>query len=260
MDKKGGGREYHNFHNKFVVSHSTEKLIGGTLLCFKKFLVSKTFMDKRGEGRGATIRNRKNIWHHRDSNPGPTVSEPCCPNPTVVIYFWIKRVGNFGLKKRKTTLLNNFSCILHMRRKITERVYTRSTVATIVYVKEVKKWLINRTYNSWFSPKSCLNGKVSIPGLTWHANHTMNHELPKNDQFTVMPLLYCSFLWQRMDHLESFYDILWFPYFSVNFFSTINFSFLLQMVSNNSKVWKASGTSNANARQQFSEFNFPRLC
>ena len=53
------------------------------------------------EGGGVTIRNRENIWHDRDSNPGPTVSEPCCPNPTAVIYSCIKRVGNFGMKKEK---------------------------------------------------------------------------------------------------------------------------------------------------------------
>ena len=59
-------------------------------------------MDKRGvEGIGVMIRNRKNIWHDRDSNPGPTASEPCCPNPTAVIYFRIKKVGNFGLKKKE---------------------------------------------------------------------------------------------------------------------------------------------------------------
>ena len=52
------------------------------------------------EGGGVTIRNRTNIWHDRDSSPGPTASEPC-PNPTAVIYFSIKRVGNFGLKKKK---------------------------------------------------------------------------------------------------------------------------------------------------------------
>ena len=31
-----------------LLSHSTEKLLRGTLLCFTKFLVSKKFMDKRG--------------------------------------------------------------------------------------------------------------------------------------------------------------------------------------------------------------------
>ena len=45
--------------------------------------------------------NRKNIWHDRDSNPKPTAWERCCPNPTAVIYFWIKRVGSFALKKKK---------------------------------------------------------------------------------------------------------------------------------------------------------------
>ena len=46
--------------------------------------------------------NRKNIWHARDSNPKPTAWERCGPNPTALLYFWIKRVGSFGqIKKRK---------------------------------------------------------------------------------------------------------------------------------------------------------------
>ena len=40
--------------------------------------------------------NRKYILQDRDSNPKPTDWERCCPNPTAVIYFWIKRVGSFG--------------------------------------------------------------------------------------------------------------------------------------------------------------------
>ena len=87
MDKKWGRRECHNFPIENLLSHSTEKLRRGTLLCSRKFLVSRDFMNKRGGGRGVRIRNRKNIWHNRDSNPGPTASEPCCPNPTTVIYF-----------------------------------------------------------------------------------------------------------------------------------------------------------------------------
>ena len=61
--------------------------------------------------------NRKNLWHDRDSNPEPTAWERCCPNHTAVIYFWIKRVGSFG-QIEKMTLLNDFSCILHILRKI----------------------------------------------------------------------------------------------------------------------------------------------
>ena len=45
--------------------------------------------------------NRKNICHGSDTNPEPTAGEPCCPKPPAVIYFWIKRVGNFGLKKKE---------------------------------------------------------------------------------------------------------------------------------------------------------------
>ena len=32
------------------LSHSTKKILRGTLLCFTKFLVSKQLMDKRGGG------------------------------------------------------------------------------------------------------------------------------------------------------------------------------------------------------------------
>ena len=48
MDKRGG--EYHDFPLKKFSSHSAEKFRRGTLLCFRKFLVSKNFMDKRGGG------------------------------------------------------------------------------------------------------------------------------------------------------------------------------------------------------------------
>ena len=51
--------------------------------------------------------NRKKFWQGSDSNPEPSAWEPCWPKPTAVIYFWIKRVANFGqTKKSKTTLLN----------------------------------------------------------------------------------------------------------------------------------------------------------
>ena len=64
--------------------------------------------------------SRKKFWQGSDSNPEPTAWEPCCPKPTAVIYFWIKRVGNFGLKKKEKRpyWMNNFSCILHILRKI----------------------------------------------------------------------------------------------------------------------------------------------
>ena len=45
--------------------------------------------------------NRKNIRHDRDSNHEPTVCQPCCPHPTAVFYFSIKRVGIFGLEEKK---------------------------------------------------------------------------------------------------------------------------------------------------------------
>ena len=65
--------------------------------------------------------NRIKFWQGSDSNHEPTAWEPCCPKPTAVIYFWIKRVANFDLKKKEEQPYwkNNFSCRLHMRRKIT---------------------------------------------------------------------------------------------------------------------------------------------
>ena len=47
--------------------------------------------------------NRENFWQGSDSNPEPTAGELCCPKPTAVIFFWIKRLGNFGLKKNDPT-------------------------------------------------------------------------------------------------------------------------------------------------------------
>ena len=58
MPKRGISRI--SMENLF--SHSTEKFHRGTLLCFTKFLVSKTFMDK-GEG-GASRFSVKNILSH----------------------------------------------------------------------------------------------------------------------------------------------------------------------------------------------------
>ena len=85
--------------------------------------------------------NRKNIWHDSDSNPEPTAWEPCCPAPTTVIYFWIIGVGNFGLKKKEKRpyWMNNFSCVLHMRRKI-----TRGAVP-------LRYFSLNRSRNDWSS-------------------------------------------------------------------------------------------------------------
>ena len=50
MPKRGISR----FSIENFLSHSTEKLPGGTLLCFTKFLVSKKSMDKRGGGSGVS--------------------------------------------------------------------------------------------------------------------------------------------------------------------------------------------------------------
>ena len=99
------------------LSHSSEKFRKGTLQCFTNFGYQKTL----------EIYRKKN-WHDRDSNSEPTAWEPCCPNPTAVIYFWIKRVGNIGLKKKEKRpyWMNNFSCILHMLRKIIMLTPTRA--------------------------------------------------------------------------------------------------------------------------------------
>ena len=43
-------REISPFSIENLLSHSTEKLRRGTLLCFTKFLISKKIMDKRGGG------------------------------------------------------------------------------------------------------------------------------------------------------------------------------------------------------------------
>ena len=40
---------YHDSPSKTFLSHSGEKVRSGTLLCFTKFLVSKKFLEKRGE-------------------------------------------------------------------------------------------------------------------------------------------------------------------------------------------------------------------
>ena len=45
---KGGGEGVPRFSVTNFLSHSTEKLRRGTLLCSTKFLVSKKIMDKRG--------------------------------------------------------------------------------------------------------------------------------------------------------------------------------------------------------------------
>ena len=65
MDKKGGRgggrREYHNIVENFL-SHSAGKFRRGTLLCcFRKFLVAKKFMDKKG---GVTKFSVENFLSH----------------------------------------------------------------------------------------------------------------------------------------------------------------------------------------------------
>ena len=49
MDKRGGGgREYHNFLSKFLVSVPKNFEGDPSMLCFRKFPVAKKFMDKKG--------------------------------------------------------------------------------------------------------------------------------------------------------------------------------------------------------------------
>ena len=52
-------------------------------------------------------------WHGSDSSTKHTSWGPCCPKPAAVIFFWMKRVGNFGLRKKKngpTELLLHITC------------------------------------------------------------------------------------------------------------------------------------------------------
>ena len=110
MDKgEGEGGSIKIFRRIFFVSQC-RKFRNGIFYCFTNFGYRK----KLGI-------NHEKIWHDRDSNPEPTAWDPCCPNPTAVIYFWIKRVDAFGLKKKEKWpyWMNNFSCILHVRRKTT---------------------------------------------------------------------------------------------------------------------------------------------
>ena len=87
--------------SKIFLSHSAEKLRKGTLYCFTNFGFQKILKT-----------NRKNIWHDRDSNSKPTSWERCCRNPTAVIHFWIKTVGNFGLIKKKKNDLTEWIIFL----------------------------------------------------------------------------------------------------------------------------------------------------
>ena len=45
------------FSMENLLSHSTEKLRKGTLLCFRKILVSKNFLDKKGGEKGEEERS-----------------------------------------------------------------------------------------------------------------------------------------------------------------------------------------------------------
>ena len=69
------------FMSRFSVenylSHSTEKLRRGTLLCFTKFLVSKKLMEKRGEGRKGV--SQISVELVGLTVPKKFVGEPFCP-------------------------------------------------------------------------------------------------------------------------------------------------------------------------------------
>ena len=68
------------------------------------------------DGSGVFIRNRKKIWLVKESNPGPTAFDPYLPNLPAVFHFLMKRVGNFGLEKKKndptekTVSLSKYIC------------------------------------------------------------------------------------------------------------------------------------------------------
>ena len=105
-ERRGDSR----FSVENFLSHSAENFRRGTLSCFTSFGYRKMLGIYR-----------KNFWQGSDSNPEPTAWEPCCPKTTAVIHFWIKRVGNFGQIKKKEKRpywTNNFSCILHILRRI----------------------------------------------------------------------------------------------------------------------------------------------
>ena len=86
MDKRGGtggeGGSITIFRRKFFVS-VPKKFRRGTLLCFRKLLVSKNFMDKRGRG-SIMIFPRKNFV----SVPKKFVGEPFCVSEN----FWYRKI------------------------------------------------------------------------------------------------------------------------------------------------------------------------
>ena len=61
-------RRISRFSVEKFLSHSTEKLRRGTLLCFTKFLVSKKFMDKRGEEGSISRFSVENFLSHNAEN------------------------------------------------------------------------------------------------------------------------------------------------------------------------------------------------
>ena len=88
LDKRRG--VVSRFSVKNFLSHNAENFRRGTPWCFTNFGCRKML--------GI---NRKKLWQGSDSSPEPTAWKPCCPKPTAAIYFSIKRVGDFGLKKEK---------------------------------------------------------------------------------------------------------------------------------------------------------------
>ena len=105
--------------------------------------------------------------------PGPTAWEPCSLNATAVICFWMKRVGSFGLKKKakRTYWLNNFSCILHMRRKVI--IFPQSSPSHSFWFFDRKfagnsrlLWWFKHILNHWIDSmlKTVVKGKYLIFG------------------------------------------------------------------------------------------------
>ena len=82
---------------KIFSTHSAEKIRRGTLLCLTKFLVPKTFIDKRGGREGASQFSIKSFC--------PTVPENFVEEPFCVRYF----LASKNFKDKKGGGYNDFS-------------------------------------------------------------------------------------------------------------------------------------------------------
>ena len=88
MDERcGGGGGYHDFPSENFCLTVPKNFIGEPFCVAENSWFRKIIWLRGVEGRGVMIRNCKNNWHDRDSNPEPTTLKPCGPNPTAVKYF-----------------------------------------------------------------------------------------------------------------------------------------------------------------------------